>query len=91
MAYVLRLYLFWYEWKEKTHSYTRAPIKRILGVQFSSSQGAGNHPLLNRITEKGKQTKKQNKTKQNNKNTKQKQKQKQTNKKTKPNKTKPKM
>ena len=38
-SYVGCLYLFWYVWKVKTHSYTVAPIGRIWRVIFLSSQG----------------------------------------------------
>ena len=47
------LYLFWYVWKEETHSYTMVPIRPILGVQFPNAQGGGNHPLVTCVTKKG--------------------------------------
>ena len=37
-SYVGCLYLFWYEWKEETHSYTMVPIRHIWGVHFSNSR-----------------------------------------------------
>ena len=47
--------VFWYVWKEETHSYTMVPIRHIWGFSFQVHKGGWlvTTPLVNRVTEKG--------------------------------------